>query len=108
MAQTVLTNKMHFKYPVDTVLMLTISTLAQKFTKSGHNALMVAAYYLGSTCVIFFSVSFDEMQELLQRQESYVYREMEHNRFFSLFPPACLDFSCSPSRIFSYRLWLIP
>lgn len=73
---------MHFKHPVDTVLMLTISTLAQKFTKSGHNALMVAAYYLGSTCVIFFSVSFDEMQELLQRQESCLQRNGTQQIFF--------------------------
>lgn len=102
-AKTALIMKMHFKCQVDKVLILTISTLAQKKHKIGKNALLVPVYYLG-TIYGFFLVSFDEMQKLLQGQESYVYREMEYNRFFFLFPPAYLDFSCSQSMTFSYRL----
>lgn len=79
-----------------------------KIHKNRENALLIPAIYLG-TIYGFFLVSFDEMQKLLQGQKSYVYREIEYNRFFSsLFPPAYLDFSCSPSMTFSYRLWLIP
>lgn len=39
---------------MDTVLLLTISTLAPKFTKSGQNALLVAAYRLGTMYVYCF------------------------------------------------------
>lgn len=101
-AKTAFIVKMHFKCQVDTVLILTISTLAKKFTKSGKNALLVPAYYLG-TIYAFFLVSFDEMQKLLQGQESYVYREMEYNRFI-FFPFSCCIFGFLLLTVYDFQL----
>lgn len=90
--------QMRFKCQVDTVLNLNYQ---HPCTKIGKNALPIPAYYLG-TIYGFFLVSFDEMQKILQGQESYVYREMEYNRLFFFFSFFLLHIWISAA----HSLWL--
>lgn len=67
--------KMHFKWQVDTVLILS-APLHKNSQKLGK---MHCWSQQWGQLWFFRVVGFDEMQKLLQGQESYVYREMEYH-----------------------------
>lgn len=92
--------QMRFKCQVDTVLN---HNYQHPCTKIGKNALPIPAYYLG-TIYGFFLVSFDEMQKILQGQESYVYREMEYNRLFFFFPFSSCIFGFLLRTVYDFQL----